>query len=219
MSRLILRSILELRPALPRSIPPSRPAAALRTISSTRRASATATTTPTTTTTTTVEPSSTTTSTAVPTKPSQLAALNYPPQPLLHKPLSDSVRTLLPHLAAAPRHYATVHVHGLAYMVTLGDHVRLPFRMKNVVPGDVIRLTRASVVGSRDLTLKGSPFIDERLFDCRATILGVESEPLRVKIKKKRRCRKKRRVRSKHRYTIISVSGLRVRGLEEVEGL
>jgi hypothetical protein len=94
--------------------------------------------------------------------------------------------------------------------VTEGDQIRLPFRMPGVLPGDVLRLDRASVLGSRDYTLKGSPWIDSTLFECRATVLGTESEPLRVKIKTKRRNRRSQRVTSKHKYTILRVSELKL---------
>jgi large subunit ribosomal protein L21 len=100
--------------------------------------------------------------------------------------------------------------------VTVGDSIRLPFRMPGVLPGDVLRLDRASALGSRDYTLKGAPHVDERLFECRATVLGVESEPLRVKVKTKRRQRKNKTVKSKHRYTILRVSELVVKGPEAV---
>jgi large subunit ribosomal protein L21 len=96
--------------------------------------------------------------------------------------------------------------------------VRLPFHMPGVVPGDVLRLNRASLLGSRDYTLKGAPWVDERVFECRARVLGTEAEPMRCKVKTKRRNRRVKTVRSKHKYTILRVSELRVKGLEEIEG-
>lgn len=129
-------------------------------------------------------------------------------------PIADSVRNLLPFLAAQPGHYITVHIHGFPYLVQQGDEIRLPFRMPGVQPGDVLRLNRASVIGSRDYTMKGAPHIDDRVFECRATVLGVESEPLRVKIKRKRRQRRKRTVKSKHRYTILRISDLNINNVE-----
>ncbi|KOS20438.1 Homocitrate dehydratase [Escovopsis weberi] len=134
-------------------------------------------------------------------------------------PIPDSVRTLLPFLAAQPGHYITVHIHGFPYLVQEGDQVRLPFRMPGVQPGDVLRLDRASVLGSRDYTMKGAPHIDDRVFECRAVVLGTESEPMRIKIKKKRRQRRKRQAKSKHRYTILRISELLVKTPEDVEGL
>jgi large subunit ribosomal protein L21 len=109
-----------------------------------------------------------------------------------------------------PRHYITAHIHGRPYLVTEGDRIRLPFKMPDVLPGDVLRLDRASVLGSRDYTLKGSPWIDPALFECRATVLGTESEPMRIKIKTKRRNRRSQRVTSKHKYTILCVSELKL---------
>lgn len=79
-----------------------------------------------------------------------------------------------------------------------------------------MRLTRASVLGSRDLTLRGTPYVDERLFDCKATVLGVEAEPMREKVKTKRRNRKTKTVRSKHKYTILGISDLKIHTPEEI---
>lgn len=132
-------------------------------------------------------------------------------------PTADSVRNLLPFLAAQPGHYITVHIHGFPYLVQEGDEIRLPFRMPGVLPGDVLRLNRASVLGSRDYTMKGAPHVDESIFECRATVLGTESEPLRIKIKKKRRTRRSRQAKSKHRYTILRISDLTIRNVEDIE--
>jgi len=90
--------------------------------------------------------------------------------------------------------------------------------MHGVKPGDVLRLNRASNLGSRDYTLKGAPYLDERLFECRATVVGVESEPMRIKEKTKRRQRRIKRVKSKMRFTVLRVSEVRVKGLEELGG-
>ena len=89
--------------------------------------------------------------------------------------------------------------------------------MGDVQPGDVLRLNRASSIGSRDYTLRGAPYIDEGLFECRATVMGVESEPMRVKVKTKQRCRREKRVKSKHRFTVLRIRELLVKGPEGVE--
>ncbi|KAK2004069.1 hypothetical protein LX36DRAFT_650296 [Colletotrichum falcatum] len=132
-------------------------------------------------------------------------------------PISDSVQAVLPLLAAQPNHYITFHIHGRPYLVQPGDSVRLPFKMPGVVPGDVLRLNRASVIGSRDYTLKGAPFIDERVFECRAVVTGTESEPMRIKTKTKRRQRRVKTVKSKHRFTTLTISELKINGPEEIE--
>lgn len=108
------------------------------------------------------------------------------------------------------------HLHAKPYLVTAGDHVRLPFLMPNVQPGDVIRLNRATVLGSRDFTLKGMPYVDERMFECRARVMGVDAEPMRIKEKTKRRQRHVKTVRSKHRYTLLRIMDVKVKSAEEL---
>ena len=90
--------------------------------------------------------------------------------------------------------------------------------MPHVLPGDILRLNRASSIGSRDYTLKGAPYLDERLFECRATVVGTESEPMRVMEKTKRRQRRVKTVKSKLRFTVLKIRELKIRSLEDVEG-
>lgn len=152
-----------------------------------------------------------------------------PPQPT--GPIPQEVKDMLPFLRSQPGgHYITLHIHGRPYLVTPGDELRLPFLMPGVRPGDMLRLNRASVLGSRDITLLPSEtqgrdpasgevaYIDERLYECRAVVVGVDSEPMRIKEKTKRRNRKVKTVKSKHRYTVLRISELRIKSLEEIEG-
>lgn len=128
--------------------------------------------------------------------------------------------------------------------------------MPDVNPGDVLRLDCASIIGSRDFTLKagatestpsvhtGSPinnaesnpmmnerqaarleekrrkklaYLDDRLFVCRAVVMSVEAEPMRVIEKTKQRNRHVRHIKSKHKYTCLRVSEVRLKSLEELE--
>ncbi|MCJ1288354.1 hypothetical protein MMC26_007709 [Xylographa opegraphella] len=142
-----------------------------------------------------------------------------PPSPAAPLPLSPSVRELLPLLRMQPSHFITAHIHARPYLLTAGDTLRLPFHMPKVQAGDVLRLNRASSIGSRDYTMRGAPYLDERLFECRATVVGVEAEPMRFLEKTKRRNRKVKTVKSKHRFTVLKVKELRVRSVEELEGV
>ncbi|KNG84363.1 aconitate hydratase [Aspergillus nomiae NRRL 13137] len=141
-----------------------------------------------------------------------------PRAPTFTSPLkvTKSLLEKLPYLTTQKPHYITAHLHDNPYLLTEGDHLRLPFLMPKVKPGDVIRFNRASVLGSREFTLKGAPYIDERLFECRMRVMGVDSEPLRVKEKTKRRQRHVRKVRSKHRYTLLRVMDVKVKTAEEL---
>lgn len=104
--------------------------------------------------------------------------------------------------------------------------------MPNVKAGDVLRLNRATHIGSRDYTLKAPEavkgnadhgkkvfYLDERLFVCRARVVGEASEPMRVMEKTKRRQRHVKHVYSKHKYTVLKISELEVKSLDEYESV
>ncbi|KAJ9603056.1 hypothetical protein H2200_012351 [Cladophialophora chaetospira] len=145
--------------------------------------------------------------------------------------LSRSVQSLLPKLHAQKPHYIIAHIHRFPYLLTEGDMLRLPFHMKNVSPGDILRFNRASILGSREYTLKagtsstesydtkrtGEPnYLDERLFECRVRIMGIETQPMEFKEKKKQRNRHRKVVKSKHKYTLCRVMEIKVKGFEEL---
>lgn len=151
---------------------------------------------------------------------SHIPATKLPLPPTFTSPLqvTQSLVDTLPYMTAQPSHYVTAHLHAKPYLLTAGDHLRLPFHMPKVQPGDVIRLNRASVLGSRDFTLKGTPYVDERLFECRARVMGVDAEPMRIKEKTKRRQRHVKTARSKHRYTLLRIMDVKVKTVEELLG-
>ena len=162
-------------------------------------------------------PSTSSTSTPPQTR-NHVPSSKQPVAPTFDSPLqvTKSLLDKLPHLTAQRSHYIAAHLHAKPYLVTAGDHVRLPFLMPNVQPGDVIRLNRATVLGSRDFTLKGTPYVDERMFECRARVMGVDAEPMRIKEKTKRRQRHVKTVRSKHRYTLLRIMDVKVKSVEEL---
>ena len=149
---------------------------------------------------------------------------------IVSSPLTPSIRTLLPLLHSQPAHYMTVHSQGRPYLLTRGDTLRLPFLMPDVKPGDVLRLNRATHIGSRDYTLKAPEaikgtadagkkvfYLDERLFTVRARVVGIETEPMRVEEKTKRRQRHTKHVFSKMRFTVLKISELEVKSLDEYQ--
>ncbi|RDW86639.1 mitochondrial 54S ribosomal protein bL21m [Aspergillus mulundensis] len=157
--------------------------------------------------------------TKTPTTRADVPASKQPIAPTFSAPLTvpKSLLETLPLLSHQKPHYITAHLHDRPYLVTEGDHLRLPFLMPGVQPGDVLRFNRASVLGSRDFTLKGAPYVDERLFECRVRVMGVDSEPLRVKEKTKRRRRHVQRITSKHRYTLLRVMEVKIKSVEELQ--
>ncbi|KAE8149971.1 ribosomal protein L21-like protein [Aspergillus avenaceus] len=156
--------------------------------------------------------------TSTPSSTPQIPASKLPVAPAFTSPVevTKSLLENLPYLTGQKPHYITAHLHDKPYLLTEGDHLRLPFLMPNVKPGDVLRFNRASLLGSREFTLKGTPYVDERLYECRLRVMGVDSEPLRVKEKTKRRRRHVQRVTSKHRYTLLRVMDIKIKTAEEL---
>ncbi|KIH94545.1 hypothetical protein SPBR_06136 [Sporothrix brasiliensis 5110] len=137
-----------------------------------------------------------------------------------------------------PSVYATVQIHGRPYLVTPGDSLRLPFKMPGVQPGDELLLNRVGVVGNRTVTAVAAstsqtvsagtaeagrdntsnnssngesfdvPYVPGA--SVKAVVLGVETEPLRTMVKKKRRTRRKRTVKSKHQFTVLRIQEVSV---------
>lgn len=124
---------------------------------------------------------------------------------------------LLPLLAAQPPYYIVAHLHNRPYLLTTGDILRLPFHLPNAVPGTILRLNRASAIGSRDYTYRGKPWVDERFFVCRVRVMGVEGEPMRIIKKTKRRQRYVQTVKRKMRYTVVRCLEVEVKREEEEE--
>lgn len=134
------------------------------------------------------------------------------PQHAVSTPALQSPPALLTSLAAQPPHYIIAHLHARPYLLTAGDKLRLPFYLANAPIGTILRFNRASALGSRDYTFRGSPWVDEQFFVCRMRVIGVEGEPMRVVKKTKRRQRHVKTVKSKMRFTILRCIELRVLG-------
>ena len=86
--------------------------------------------------------------------------------------------------------------------------------------GDVVERTNDDANGGNKRKAVARGYIDEEWFVCRARVVGVETEPLRVVEKTKRRNRKVKRVKSKMRFTVLRVVEVEVRvpDIREEEG-
>ncbi|KAK9350352.1 ribosomal protein L21-like protein [Lipomyces doorenjongii] len=110
--------------------------------------------------------------------------------------------------------YATTRIHKNSFLVTVGDVVTLPYRLKDVEVGDILRLTQIETLGTRQFTWKGDPFIDERCV-VKARVVEHTKEPMRVKIRTKRRNRRVKHIKSKHHYTVIIISEIGIDPAQE----
>ncbi|CEP63624.1 mitochondrial 54S ribosomal protein bL21m LALA0_S08e06876g [Lachancea lanzarotensis] len=105
--------------------------------------------------------------------------------------------------------YAIFRIHNRPYLVTKGDKVILPFKMKQAEVGDVLNLNDVTTIGSRNFKIVDNP-LDPSLYQLKATVLEKTKRPMRIREVTKRRNRKVRHAISKPDLTVLRVSELLV---------
>ncbi|AGO13238.1 AaceriAFR091Wp [[Ashbya] aceris (nom. inval.)] len=105
--------------------------------------------------------------------------------------------------------YAVFRIHNRPYLVTKGDQVILPFKLKQADVGDVLHLNDVTTIGSRNYKLVDHP-IDPSLYSLQATVIEKTKRPLRVREVTKRRNRRVRHALNKADLTILRISELRL---------
>ncbi|ODV94961.1 hypothetical protein PACTADRAFT_50799 [Pachysolen tannophilus NRRL Y-2460] len=105
--------------------------------------------------------------------------------------------------------YVTLRIHNRPYLVTLGDKVVLPFKLKHAEIGDVLKFNDVTSIGSRNYTVTGDP-IDPSLFSIKAVVIEKTKNPMYTKEITKRRQRHVRHVNVKHDITILRISELSI---------
>ena len=120
---------------------------------------------------------------------------------------ATSSQGLLTKLRDQLRYYAIAEIAGRPLLITKNDKV-VVHRLKDVNVGDVVKLDRVRELGSKDYTIKGSPFVDEKYYDINATVIEhTKSKLIRI-VKKKRRKNYKRTIEHKQTHTVLRINNL-----------
>ncbi|CAK9442389.1 mitochondrial 54S ribosomal protein bL21m [Lodderomyces beijingensis] len=107
--------------------------------------------------------------------------------------------------------YAVFKLHNLPYLVTKGDKVYLPFKLKNVQVGDVLDLSEVTTLGTSTHTLTMPSGIDRSLFDIKASVVEITREPLYQVTRTKQRCRRIKTFNVEPFQTVLVISELKLR--------
>ncbi|KAG7660435.1 uncharacterized protein J8A68_006061 [[Candida] subhashii] len=107
--------------------------------------------------------------------------------------------------------YAIFRLHNLPYLVTKGDKVYLPYKLKGADFGDELDLNDVTTLGSPTYTYTEKSGIPQELFKLRAKITEVTREPLYLTVKKKQRCRRKKTYENEHFQTVLTISELKLK--------
>lgn len=106
--------------------------------------------------------------------------------------------------------YAICKIHNMPYMVSKGDRLILPYKMKNLKVGDVLKLNNVTSIGSRNFTFNDENGIPEQAFELTATLAEITREPKYQVYKKKQRCRRLKTVDVEPYQTHLVISELKV---------
>lgn len=106
--------------------------------------------------------------------------------------------------------YAIFKIHNIPYMVTKGDTVILPYRMKNQKIGDVLDLNNVTTIGSRNFTYTNEKGIPKQIYELRATLAEITREPKYQVFKKRQRCRRLKTVDVEPYQTHLVISELKL---------
>jgi large subunit ribosomal protein L21 len=107
------------------------------------------------------------------------------------------------------RYYAVAEIAGRPFLITKNDKV-IVNRLKDVKVGDVLKLDKVRELGSKDYTLKGSPYVPETVFNINATVIEHTKSKLIQIVKKKRRKNYKRTIEHKQTHTVLRISNVDV---------
>ncbi|KAL1930023.1 hypothetical protein VTP01DRAFT_1177 [Rhizomucor pusillus] len=127
--------------------------------------------------------------------------------------IDSTTKSLVNKLRDQLRYFAVAEIAGRPFLITKNDKV-IVNRLNDVKVGDVIKLDRVRELGSKDYTVKGSPYVNESFYDITATVIEQTKSKLIRIVKKKRRKNYKRTIEHKQTHTVLRISKLEVNKLE-----
>lgn len=102
-------------------------------------------------------------------------------------------------------------MHNLPYMVTKGDKVYLPYKLKDAQVGDSLILNDVTTIGSPDYTYNDANGIDTSLFDLKASVTEITREPYYEVYRKKPRCRRLKTFKVEPFQTVLTINELKLK--------
>lgn len=123
--------------------------------------------------------------------------------------VADTTAASVQKLREQLRYYAVAEIAGRPFLITKNDKV-IVNRLKDVKVGDVLKLDKVRELGSKDYTLKGSPYVPENIFNINATVIEHTKSKLIQIVKKKRRKNYKRTIEHKQTHTVLRISNVDV---------
>lgn len=125
--------------------------------------------------------------------------------PTLAKSLAEAQQLL----RSQPSHYVVATLVGRRLILTPRDLVTVP-RLKDVGVGDVLQLNAIEELGSREFTVRGSPYLPEKVVSVTATVVEHTKGKLEKIVKFKRRKGYKKTIKHKQTYTRLRINDIQI---------
>ncbi|KAK6461502.1 mitochondrial ribosomal protein, large subunit [Scheffersomyces coipomensis] len=106
--------------------------------------------------------------------------------------------------------YAIFKLHNIPYLVTKGDKVYLPFKLKNAKVGDSLKLNNVTTLGSPEYTFKVDQGINNELYELKASVVEITKEPYYEVYRKKQRCRRLKTFPVEPFQTVLMINELKL---------
>lgn len=106
--------------------------------------------------------------------------------------------------------YAICKINNIPYLVTKGDRLVLPYKIKNHDVGDILSLNYVTTIGSRNFTYNKAEGIPQEAFKLTATLTEITKEPKWYVYKKKPRCRRLKTVEVEPFQTHLIIDELKL---------
>jgi large subunit ribosomal protein L21 len=106
--------------------------------------------------------------------------------------------------------YSVVSIYNKKYLVTKGDKIVLPFRLRGAEVGDRLVFNRVLTLGSPQYTLHAAEGIAPELYDIQARVVEITREPYYEVVRKKQRCRRSKTIPVEPFQTHLMINELRL---------
>lgn len=123
--------------------------------------------------------------------------------------LAHSVPEAKQLLRSQPSHYVVASIVGKKLILTPRDLVTVP-RLKDVGVGDILQLNAIEELGSREYTIRGSPYISQDIVSVSATVVEHTKGNMERIVKFKRRKNYRKTIKHKQTYTRLRINDIEI---------
>ncbi|EGV64524.1 hypothetical protein PSN45_004837 [Yamadazyma tenuis] len=106
--------------------------------------------------------------------------------------------------------YAILRLHNIPYLVTKGDKIILPTRMKGVKVGDQLTFNNVTTIGSPNFIFNSENGVNPDLFEIKGSVVEITKEPYYEVYRKKQRCRRLKTIPVQNYQTILMINELKL---------